>query len=97
MVRNLFLISLLGLLASCASVVPPGGLKSTGCNPNLNLQCVEEPQVVEMPTHKELRSLPSPEKPVVVAVYQYTDNDGTGSGGKEPQWVPDFTTNFDSV
>ena len=76
MVRNLFLISLLGLLASCASIVPVKGLDATNCNPNLNLQCVEKPQVVEMPTHKELRDLPSPEKPVVVAVYQYTDKTG---------------------
>lgn len=30
-------------------------------------------------------------------VYQYTDNDGSGGGGKEPEWVPDFTTNFDSI
>ncbi len=30
-------------------------------------------------------------------VYLYTDNDGTGSGGKEPQWVADFTSNFDSI
>ena len=76
MVRNLFLIFTIAILSSCASIVPPGGLKSTGCNPNLNLQCVEEPQVVEMPTHKELRSLPSPAKPVVVAVYQYMDKTG---------------------
>ena len=77
MVRNLFLISLLAILSSCASIVPPRWIKmQLNCNPNLNLQCVEEPQVVEMPTHKELRSLPSPEKPVVVAVYQYTDKTG---------------------
>ena len=76
-VRNLFLISFIALLgSSCASIVPIKGLDATNCNPNLNLQCVEEPQVVEMPTHKELRSLPSPAKPVVVAVYQYMDKTG---------------------
>ena len=76
-VRNLFLISLLTLLvSSCASIVPVGGLDAKNCNPNLNLACVEKPEVVEMPTHKELRNLPSPENPVVVAVYQYTDKTG---------------------
>jgi len=75
--RNLFLISLLSLLASsCASIVPVNGLDAKNCNPNLNLACVEKPQVVEMPTHEELRNLPSPEKPVVVAVYKYTDKTG---------------------
>lgn len=76
-VRNLFLISLLALLvSSCASIVPPGGLDAKNCNPNLNLACVEKPEVVEMPTHEELRKLPSPENPVIVAVYKYTDKTG---------------------
>ena len=76
MVRNLFLISLLGLLTSCASIVPVKGLDATNCNPNIGMACVEKPQVVEMPTHEELRNLPSPEKPVVVAVYKYMDKTG---------------------
>jgi len=76
MARNLFLISLLGLLTSCASIVPVKGLDATNCNPNIGMACVEKPQVVEMPTHEELRNLPSPEKPVVVAVYKYMDKTG---------------------
>lgn len=76
-VRNLFLVSLLALLiSSCASIVPPGGLDATDCHPKLNLACVEEPQVVEMPTHEELKNLPSPQNPVIVAVYKYTDKTG---------------------
>ena len=76
-VRNLFLISLLTLLvSSCASIVPVGGLDAKNCNPNLNLACVEKPEVVEMPTHEQLRNLPKPEKPVIVAVYQYMDKTG---------------------
>ena len=77
LVRNLFLISLLGLLvSSCASIVPPGGLDATNCHPSLNLACVEDPEVVQMPTHEELKNLPAPENPVVVAVYKYTDKTG---------------------
>lgn len=76
-VRNLFLVSLLALLiSSCASIVPPGGLDATDCHPKLNLACVEKPQVVEMPTHEELKNLPSPQNPVIVAVYKYTDKTG---------------------
>ena len=76
-VRNLFLISFLALLvSSCASIVPPGGLDAKNCHPKLNLACVEEPEVVNMPTHEELKNLPSPENPVIVAVYKYTDKTG---------------------
>ena len=64
------------LISSCASIVPPGGLNATNCNPSLNLACVEDPQVVEMPTHEQLRNLPKPEKPVIVAVYKYMDKTG---------------------
>ena len=39
--RNLFLISLLGLLASsCASIVPVNGLDATNCNPNIGIEHV---------------------------------------------------------
>lgn len=42
-------------ISSCASIVPPGGLSATNCNPNLNLACVEDPQVVEMPTQRTIK------------------------------------------
>jgi curli production assembly/transport component CsgG len=77
MVRNLLLISILGLLVtSCASIVPPSGLSATNCNPKLNLQCVEDPKVVRMPTYKELLDLPPAEKMPVIAVYSFSDKTG---------------------
>ena len=75
-VKLLFLILTITILSSCASIVPVKGLDATNCNPNIGMACVEKPQVVEMPTHEELRNLPSPEKPVVVAVYKYMDKTG---------------------
>jgi curli production assembly/transport component CsgG len=75
-VRNLLLISFIGILTSCASIVPPGGLSATNCNPNLNLQCVEDPKVVRMPTYKELLNLPPAEKMPVIAVYSFSDKTG---------------------
>ena len=76
-VRDFLLIVLIALaVSSCASIVPPGGLDATNCHPSLNLACVEGPEVVVMPTHEELKNLPSPEKPVIVAVYKYMDKTG---------------------
>ena len=75
MIRNLFLISLLGLLvSSCASVVPPGGLDAKRCVDKF--ACVEEPEVIRIPTHAQLRSLPAAEKMPVVAVYSFSDKTG---------------------
>ena len=75
MIRNLFLISLLGLLvSSCASVVPPGGLDAKRCVDKF--ACVEEPEVIRIPTHAELRALPAAEKMPVVAVYSFSDKTG---------------------
>ena len=71
------LISLLlftGLIQGCASMVPVGGLDATGCAPFV--QCVEDPEVVELPTHEELRQLPPAEKMPVVAVYSFLDKTG---------------------
>ena len=70
MVKKLLGFALLiGILQGCASIVPPNGLDATNCVDKF--ACVEGPEVVEMPTHEELRKLPSPEKPVIVAVYKY--------------------------
>ena len=75
MVKNLIVVLLFtGLIQGCASMVAPGGLDATGCAPFL--QCVEKPQVVELPTHEELRSLPAAEKMPVVAVYKFLDKTG---------------------
>jgi len=63
-----------GLIQGCASMVPPGGLDATGCIGFL--QCVEDPEVVELPTHEELRQLPPAEKMPVVAAYSFLDKTG---------------------
>jgi len=72
------LILLLGVLfvQGCASIVPPNGLSATNCNPSLNLACVEDPQVIELPTYEKLRNLPPAEKQIVVAVYGFPDKTG---------------------
>ena len=74
-VKNLiFLLFFIGLIQGCASMVAPGGLDATGCA--RFVQCVEDPQVVELPTHEELRQLPPAEKMPVVAVYSFQDKTG---------------------
>ena len=65
---------LIFLIQGCASIVPPNGLDAKDCVKGF--ACVEEPLVVEMPTHEQLKNLPSPEKPVIVAVYSYSDKTG---------------------
>ena len=74
-VKKLLAIVLgVGLLNGCASLVPPSGLDATGCMEFM--QCVESPQVVRMPTYKELLSLPPAEAMPVVAVYKFPDLTG---------------------
>ena len=65
---------LIFLIQGCASIVPPNGLDARDCVKGF--ACVEGPEVVVMPTHEELKNLPSPEKPVIVAVYKYMDKTG---------------------
>ena len=74
--KSLYLILAIALLSSCASIVPINGLDATNCNPNLNLQCVEGPKVVRLPTYKELFDLPPAIKMPVVAVYSFSDKTG---------------------
>ena len=69
-----FILLFVGLIQGCASMVPPGGLDATGCIGFM--QCVEDPEVVELPTHEELRQLPPAEKMPVVAVYSFLDLTG---------------------
>lgn len=74
-VKKLILVILgLGLLNGCASLVPLEGLDATNCIDMF--QCVEEPQVVRMPTYQELLNLPPAEKMPVVAVYSFPDLTG---------------------
>ena len=67
--KFLTLALLLGLIQGCASFVPPSGLDATGCIDKF--ACVEEPEVIRIPTHAELRQLPPAEKMPVVAVYSF--------------------------
>lgn len=55
-------------------MVPLGGLNETGCS-NI-LECIEEPQVVQLPTYEQLLNLPPAEQMPVVAVYSFSDLTG---------------------
>ena len=73
MKTNLFVALLAIVLTSgCASIAIPG---DEVCRTNF-LECVEEPQQVELPTYRKLRYLPPAENMPVVAVYQFTDETG---------------------
>ena len=73
MTKNLFIAMLSILLTSgCASIAIPG---DEVCTTNF-LECVEEPQQVELPTYRKLRYLPPAENMPVVAVYNFTDETG---------------------
>ena len=61
-------------MQGCASFVSPAGLGDSNCI--RIIECVEEPKVVELPTHEELRQLPPAEKMPVVAVYKFLDKTG---------------------
>ena len=74
MFRNLFLISLLGLMTSCASVVPLNGIGDENCLKMV--ECVESPITVELPTHKKLLNLPPATEKPVIAVYKFVDKTG---------------------
>ena len=87
--KNLiFLLLVIGLLQGCASMVAPRGLNATDCAPALEMpsgsrfiQCVEAPEVIELPTHDELRQLPPAEQMPVVAVYSFLDLTGQRKSG----------------
>lgn len=73
--KNLIvLVSLVALLQGCASFVSPGGLSDSNCIGFI--ECVEPPEVIELPTHEELLNLPPAEKMPVVAVYKFVDLTG---------------------
>jgi len=75
MFRNLFLISLLGLLVtSCASIVPLNGIGDENCLGMV--ECVEAPIIVELPTHQKLLNLPPATEKPIIAVYKFLDKTG---------------------
>ena len=78
MVNNLrsILLVLSGLLlmSGCASMVSPNGLSDRNCVDFI--ECVEQPEIVELPTHEQLLNLPKPDKQPIVAVYTFPDKTG---------------------
>jgi curli production assembly/transport component CsgG len=71
--RNSFIAVLFTVLISgCASISIPG---DKVCMTDF-LECVEEPQFIELPTYKKLRNLPPAEQMPVVAVYKFDDLTG---------------------
>ena len=72
-------------LSGCASIAIPG---DEACQTDF-LECVEEPQKVELPTYRKLRYLPPAENMPVVAIYTF--GDGTGQR-KSQDGVASFST-----
>jgi len=71
--RNLALaLFCVGLFSGCASMAIPG---DKNCAVDF-LECIEEPQEVELPTFKKLRQLPPAETRPIVAVYKFDDLTG---------------------
>ena len=67
-----FAVVALLLTTGCASIAIPGDKM---CQSDF-LECIEEPQQVELPTYRKLRYLPPAETMPVVAVYQFADLTG---------------------
>ena len=67
------IVSLL-LISGCASLVSPGGVSDRNCVGIL--ECVEDPTIIELPTHEKLLSLPPAVEKPVIAVYKFLDKTG---------------------
>lgn len=76
--RNNIYILLLAVLSlsGCANMSIPGGKLTSDWCWDKTMACVEDPQQVELPTYKKLRSLPPAKTMPVVAVYQFADLTG---------------------
>lgn len=81
MKKKLLVISLLSLfMTGCATIsIPDEKL----CRSNF-MECIEEPQQVELPTYKQLRELPPAKTMPVVAVYNFLDLTGQRKAGDQP-------------
>ena len=62
------------LLSGCASMVSPGGLSDGNCVGIL--ECVEEPEIIELPTHEKLLNLPPAKERPIIAIYKFLDKTG---------------------
>jgi len=69
-------IGLIGLLllSSCASMVSVNGVHDTNCAKFV--ECSEEPQIIELPTHQKLLKLPPAKEKPIIAVYKFLDKTG---------------------
>ena len=83
----LLAISFAILVSGCASMSIPGN-KMTGdwCTGSF-MECIEDPQQVELPTYKQLRQLPPAEQQPVVAVYNFGDLTGQRKEGDAPLYL----------
>ena len=62
------------LMTGCASVVSVKGVHDTNCV--RFLECAEEPEIIELPTHEKLLSLPPAKERPVIAIYKFLDKTG---------------------
>ena len=67
------IVSLL-LISGCASMVSPTGISDRNCVGFI--ECVEDPTIIELPTHEKLLSLPPAVEKPVIAVYKFLDKTG---------------------
>ena len=73
MIKNIAIAFMcVGLFSGCASMAIPG---DSNCNTGF-LECVEEPNEVQLPTYTKLRQLPPAKTRPIVAVYKFDDLTG---------------------
>ena len=61
-------------MSGCASMVSPGGLSDGNCVGIV--ECVEAPEIIELPTHEKLLGLPPAKEKPVIAIYKFLDKTG---------------------
>ena len=85
MIKNIVLTLCCGFLfTGCASMsMPKNSVTGDWCWDTM-MQCIEDPQTVELPTYKQLRELPPAEQQPVVAVYNFLDLTGQRKQGDQP-------------
>ena len=62
------------LLSGCASFVSPGGITDRNCVGIM--ECSDEPEIIELPTHEKLINLPPAKEKPIIAVYSFLDKTG---------------------
>lgn len=83
--RNISILFLSTLFfTGCASMAVPGNKMTGDWCWNSMMECIEDPQQVELPTYKQLRELPPADQQPVVAVYNFLDLTGQRKEGDAP-------------